>query len=141
MGIALEVEVLPKAGHRHRSEAQLRKGDRPWGGSAERSCGLTYRNRIRGGTERGELASEEQPRESRHRRDDDGGTARLPTGELAASSRGTPRGDVPALAGKTSTASQGWRRSARAWHPDGTRPFHAAGAVTGPAASIRPDLL
>jgi len=35
-GALLEVKVLPWAGHSERSEAQLRKGDRPWGGSVER---------------------------------------------------------------------------------------------------------
>jgi hypothetical protein len=46
MGVILEVQVLSGAGHSDRSEAQLRKGDRPWGGSVERNRGPTYRNRI-----------------------------------------------------------------------------------------------
>jgi hypothetical protein len=37
MGAILEVEVLLQAGHSEQSEAQLRKGDRPWGGSVERN--------------------------------------------------------------------------------------------------------
>jgi len=40
MGADLEVEVLSGAGHRNRSEPQLRKGDRPWEGSGERNHGL-----------------------------------------------------------------------------------------------------
>jgi hypothetical protein len=50
------VKVLTQAGHRKRSEPQLRKGDRPWGGSGERSRGPTNRNRMRGGAGRGERA-------------------------------------------------------------------------------------
>jgi len=37
MGAILEVEVLLQAGHSEQSEAQLRKGDRPWEGSVERN--------------------------------------------------------------------------------------------------------
>ena len=58
MTYTLEVKVLPKADHSDRSEAQLRKGDRPWEGSAERNCGPTYRNRIRGGADQGERAND-----------------------------------------------------------------------------------
>ena len=36
MGTTLEVQVLPRVGHNDRSEAQLRKGDRPWDSSVER---------------------------------------------------------------------------------------------------------
>jgi hypothetical protein len=36
MGAILEVQVLRRAGHSEASEAQLREGDRAWGGSAER---------------------------------------------------------------------------------------------------------
>ena len=54
MGTTKEVKVLTQAGHRKRSEPQLRKGDRPWGGSGERSRGPTSRNRMRGGAGRGE---------------------------------------------------------------------------------------
>ena len=56
MNLSLEVEALPESGHRDRREPQLRKGDRPWEGSGERSDGATYRNRIRGAVERGERA-------------------------------------------------------------------------------------
>jgi len=57
MGTTLEVKVPPKTGHRDRSEAQLRKGDRPWEGSVERRRGPTDRNRIQAGnTRRGERA-------------------------------------------------------------------------------------
>ena len=36
MGALLEVQVLPRAGHSERSEAQLHKGDRMWEGSVDR---------------------------------------------------------------------------------------------------------
>jgi hypothetical protein len=36
MGAILEVQVLPRADHSERSEAQLREGDRAWEGSVER---------------------------------------------------------------------------------------------------------
>ena len=52
----LEVQVLSRAGHRDRSEPQLRKGDRPWERSGERNRGSTNRNRIRGDAGRGERA-------------------------------------------------------------------------------------
>jgi hypothetical protein len=35
MGILLELQVLPQADHCERSEAQLREGDRSWGGSLQ----------------------------------------------------------------------------------------------------------
>jgi hypothetical protein len=57
MGATLEVKVLSEAGHSDRSEAQLRKGDRPWRGSVERTRGPTNRNRIRGDADRGERAT------------------------------------------------------------------------------------
>ena len=36
MGALLEVQVLPRAGHSERSEAQLHEGDRMWEGSVDR---------------------------------------------------------------------------------------------------------
>jgi len=56
MGATLEVEVLLFSDHRDWSEAQLREGDRAWEGSVERTCGLTYRKRIRGEAEWGKQA-------------------------------------------------------------------------------------
>jgi hypothetical protein len=56
MGAVLRVQVPPKGDHPDRSEPQLRKGDRPWEGSGERNRGPMYKNRIRGGAERGERA-------------------------------------------------------------------------------------
>ena len=56
MGALLRVQVPPRAGHGERSEAQLREGDRPWGGSVERNCDLMDKNRIEGTTEQGEWA-------------------------------------------------------------------------------------
>jgi hypothetical protein len=43
-----------------RSEAQLRKGDRPWEGSVERSRGSMNKNRIRGAVEWGERAMDRE---------------------------------------------------------------------------------
>jgi hypothetical protein len=54
----LEVKVLPQADHGNGSEAQLRKGDRPWEGSVERSRGPTNRNRIEGAADQGERATD-----------------------------------------------------------------------------------
>ncbi len=56
MGAILEVQILSEAGHRNRSEPQLREGDRAWEGSGERSRGPTNRKRIAGAVERGERA-------------------------------------------------------------------------------------
>ena len=56
MGTSLEVQVLLFSDHRDQSEAQLREGDRTWGGSVERTCGPTYGKRIRGEAECGERA-------------------------------------------------------------------------------------
>ena len=55
-GALLEVQVLPRAGHSERSEAQLRKGDRPWGGSVGRNCEPMHKNWIGGGADQGERA-------------------------------------------------------------------------------------
>jgi hypothetical protein len=57
MGAILEVQVLPQADHSERSEAQLRKGDRPWRGSVERNCEPMNKNRIEGDVEQGEQAN------------------------------------------------------------------------------------
>ncbi len=56
MGAILEVQVLPQADHSERSEAQLRKGDRSWGGSVERTCEPMNKNRIEGVVDQGERA-------------------------------------------------------------------------------------
>jgi len=40
------------------AKPQLRKGDRAWGGSGERNCGLSYTNPIRGGAKWGEQAKD-----------------------------------------------------------------------------------
>ena len=56
MGALLRVQVPPQADHSERSEAQLRKGDRPWGGSVERNCEPMNKNRIEGDVAQGEGA-------------------------------------------------------------------------------------
>jgi hypothetical protein len=75
MNINPEVEVLSEAGHSNRSEAQLRKGDRPWEGSVERSRGPTYRNRIRGEVDQGEGAKDREALMAKGRRRKSGGRA------------------------------------------------------------------
>ena len=57
MGAILEVKVLPRADHSERSNTQLRKGDRAWGGSVERSREPMYKNQIRGAASQNERAS------------------------------------------------------------------------------------
>ena len=54
MGAILGVRVPLRAGHSEQSEAQLRKGDRPWGGSVERNRELMNKNRIEGDVDQGE---------------------------------------------------------------------------------------
>jgi hypothetical protein len=56
MGALLEMQVLRQADHSERSEAQLRKGDRPWEGSVERNCEPMNKNWIEGAAEQGERA-------------------------------------------------------------------------------------
>ena len=57
MGALLEVQVLPQADHSERSEAQLREGDRSWGGSVDRNCEPMDKNRIEGEADQGERAN------------------------------------------------------------------------------------
>jgi len=57
MGAILEVRVLCRVGHSEASEAQLRKGDRAWGGSVERDRESRDTNRIGGDAEQGEQAT------------------------------------------------------------------------------------
>jgi hypothetical protein len=57
MGAILEVEVLPRAGHSERSEAQLRGGNESWGGRVDRIHEPMYKNRIQGGANQGERAN------------------------------------------------------------------------------------
>jgi hypothetical protein len=60
MNVVLAVRVRPEGDHPERSELQLRKGDRPWGGSRERDRGPMNKNRIEGGAERGERAKDRE---------------------------------------------------------------------------------
>jgi len=60
MGANFEVRVLVRDIPIDQSETQLRKGDRPWEGSVERSRGLTYRNQIGGAVDQGEWASDHE---------------------------------------------------------------------------------
>ena len=60
MGAVLWVQVPPKGDHPDRSKPQLRKGDRPWGGSGERNRGPMYKNRVRGDAERDERAKDRE---------------------------------------------------------------------------------
>ena len=56
----LEVEVLPGPGRRNRREAQGRGREVGSEGSVERSREPTYRNRIRGAADQGELARDSE---------------------------------------------------------------------------------
>ncbi len=58
MGAILEVQVLCRVGHNEASEAQLREGDRAWGGSVERNRESRDTNRMRGGAGQGEQAND-----------------------------------------------------------------------------------
>ena len=59
------VQVQSKGGHPNRSEPQLRKGDRPWGGSGERNRGPMNKNPVRGGAEQGERAKDREALDGR----------------------------------------------------------------------------
>jgi hypothetical protein len=69
MGAVLLVRVQPRGGHPDRSGAQLRKGDRPWEGSAERNSGAMNKNRVRGGGERSERAKDREAAMTKARTD------------------------------------------------------------------------
>jgi len=56
MGAIFGVQVPGRAGHSEASEAQLREGDRAWGGSVERNREPMDKNRIRGVADQGEQA-------------------------------------------------------------------------------------
>ncbi|GAB2865411.1 hypothetical protein GCM10027277_37940 [Pseudoduganella ginsengisoli] len=56
MGALMWVKVPPQADHSERSDAQLQKGDRLWGGSVERNCEPMNKNRIGGAAKQGERA-------------------------------------------------------------------------------------
>ena len=60
MGALLRVQVPSRVGHNERSEAQLHEGDRVWGGSVDRICGPMNKNRIEGGADQGERASDRE---------------------------------------------------------------------------------
>src|SRR5205807_10130203 len=75
MGVRLRVKVPPLAGRRERSKAQLRKGDQPWEGSAERRCGPMNKNRIRGAVGRGERANDREAPMAKLRQRRSGGRA------------------------------------------------------------------
>ncbi len=55
--VILAVEVLPRAGHSERREAQLRRGNEPWGGRVDRIHEPMYKNRIQGAADQGERAN------------------------------------------------------------------------------------
>ncbi|CAE6850712.1 hypothetical protein R75461_07460 [Paraburkholderia nemoris] len=56
MGALQWVQVPSRVDHSERSEAQLREGDRAWGGSVERNCEPMDKNRIEGITDQGKPA-------------------------------------------------------------------------------------
>jgi hypothetical protein len=75
MGALLRVQVPPQADHSERSEAQLRKGDRPWRGSVERNCEPMNKNRIQGAAEQGERAENREALVVKAKRRRSGGCA------------------------------------------------------------------
>src|SRR3982751_3127356 len=95
MGVLLRVQVPPRADHSERSEAQLRKGDRPWGGSVERNCEPMNKNRIRGAAEQGERATNREALVVKAKRRKSGGCAvkecGLTWGDLASCLKGRRR--------------------------------------------------
>ena len=92
MGVDLEVKVLPKPGHRNRSEPQLREGDLSWEGSGKRNRRLTNRNRIRGAANQGERARNREALVAKGKRRKSGGRAgkadALTWGDLALQLKG-----------------------------------------------------
>ena len=95
MGALLWVKVPPQADHSERSEAQLREGDRPWEGSAERNCEPMDKNRIEGAAEQGERARNREALVIKARRRRCGGCAMkecvLTWGDLALCLKGRRR--------------------------------------------------
>ena len=71
----LGVRVPLQAGHSEQSEVQLRKGDRPWGGSTERSREPMNKNRIRGDAVQGEQAKDCEALVAKGQRRKSGGCA------------------------------------------------------------------
>ena len=92
MGAFLEVQVLPQADHSERSEAQLRKGDRPWEGSVKRNCEPMNKNRIEGVAEQDERARNREVLVVKAKRRKSGGCAGkecvLTWGDLASCLKG-----------------------------------------------------
>lgn len=56
MGALLEVQVLARADHNERNEAQLREGDQAWRGIVERNREPMNKNWIEGVADQGERA-------------------------------------------------------------------------------------
>jgi len=117
MGAALEVKVLSEAGHRNRSEPQLREGDRPWEGSGERNRGPTNRNRIQGAAERGEWALDREASMAKRSGVDPAavrGRAAFLPGEISPRAR---KGDTERWSEKSAEAvvatDSRWRRAER----------------------------
>ena len=75
MSALLWVKVPPQADHSERSEAQLREGDRAWGGSVERNCEPMDKNRIEGAAEQGERACDREALVVKAKRRKSGGCA------------------------------------------------------------------
>src|SRR5690606_489075 len=88
----LKVKVLPGPGRRNRSEAQGRDREGASEGSAERNREPTYRNRIRGAADQGELARDSEAPAANETRRKSGGCAvkagSLTQGDLASCLKG-----------------------------------------------------
>jgi hypothetical protein len=73
MGAGLEVKVLRELGHRDSREPQGRDREGASEGSGERTGGPTNRNRIGGGVEQGERATDREALVTKARRRKSGG--------------------------------------------------------------------
>jgi len=75
MTVDSEVEVLPGPGRRDRREAQGRDREEASEGIVKRNREPTYRNRIRGAADQGELAMNSEALAAKERRRRSGGCA------------------------------------------------------------------
>jgi hypothetical protein len=92
MTVDLEVRVLPGPGRRDRREAQGRDREGTSEGSVDRNREPTYRNRIRGAADQGELAENSEALAANETRRKSGGCAvkadSLTQGDLASRLKG-----------------------------------------------------
>lgn len=138
MGKTLEVEVLLGVGHIDQSEAQEHCREAVFGGSAERSRGSTYRNRMRGAVDQGERAANREALVAKGWRRISGDRADLPpaaNGPILPVEVGY---DSLPCAGRTGTAQTHSRHGLSA-HPTLVANLKAQGSPSRPTRSaLRP---